>query len=107
MAARSRPLTVSRHRHKRLLGACFVRRQLRHSALRILCRFRYEDGSERAVANPLAVDDLGEDPDRWLVIGPDSAGNLLEIVVLIASTADEIIIHAMPMRPKYRKLLEP
>lgn len=89
-------------------GACFVRRQLCHSALRILCRFRYEDGSERAVANPLAVDDLGEDPDRWLVlvIGPDSVGNLLEIVVLIAGRADEIIIHAMPMRPKYRKLLE-
>jgi predicted HicB family RNase H-like nuclease len=38
---------------------------------------------------------------------PDSAGNLLEIVVLIASTAVEIVIHAMPMRPKYRKLLEP
>ena len=60
-----------------------------------------------AVANALVVDDLGEDPDRWLVIGPDSAGNLLEIVVLIASTADEIVIHAMPMRAKYRKLLEP
>jgi len=25
----------------------------------------------------------------------------------VASSADEIIIHAMPMRPKYRKLLEP
>ena len=60
-----------------------------------------------AVANAVVVDDLGEDPDRWLVIGPDSAGNLLEIVVLIASTADEIVIHAMPMRAKYRKLLEP
>ena len=47
-----------------------------------------------------------KDPDRCLVIGPDRAGNLLEIVVLIAGTADEIIIHAMPMRPKYRKLLE-
>lgn len=47
------------------------------------------------------------DPDRWLVIGPDRAGNLLEIVVLITGTSDEIIIHAMPMRPKYRKLLQP
>ena len=50
---------------------------------------------------------LGEDPDRWLVIGPDRAGNLLEIVVLITGTSDEIIIHAMPRRPKYRKLLQP
>ena len=65
-----------------------------------------DDDILHAVANPLVVDDLGEDPDRWLVIGPDRAGNLLEIVVLIAGTADEIIIHAMPMRPKYRKLLE-
>ena len=66
-----------------------------------------DDEILHAVANALVVDDLGEDPDRWLVIGPDSAGNLLEIVVLIASTADEIVIHAMPMRAKYRKLLEP
>jgi len=64
-----------------------------------------DDEILHAVANSVAVDDLGQDPDRWLVIGPDSAGNLLEIVV-IASNADEIIIHAMPMRPKYRKLLE-
>jgi hypothetical protein len=65
-----------------------------------------DDDILHAVANSLVVDDLGEDPDRWLVVGPDRAGNLLEIVVLIAGTADEIIIHAMPMRPKYRKLLE-
>jgi hypothetical protein len=42
-----------------------------------------DDEILHAVANPLAVDDLGEDPDRWLVIGPDRAGNLLEIVVLV------------------------
>jgi hypothetical protein len=65
-----------------------------------------DDDILHAVANSLVIDDLGEDPDRWLVIGPDRAGNLLEIVVLIAGTAAEIIIHAMPMRPKYRKLLE-
>lgn len=65
-----------------------------------------DDDILHAVANSLVIDDLGEDPDRWLVIGPDRAGNLLEIVVLIAGTAAEIIIHAMPMRPKYRKLFE-
>ena len=59
-----------------------------------------------AVEHSLAVDDLGEDPDRWLVLGPDTAGNLLELVVLINEDSDEIIIHAMPMRPKYRRLLE-
>lgn len=59
-----------------------------------------------AVEHSLAVDDLGEDPDRWLVLGPDIAGNLLEVIVLISTEGDEIIIHAMPMRPKYRRLLE-
>ena len=59
-----------------------------------------------AVEHSLATEDLGEEPDRWLVLGPDTAGNLLEVVVLISSEGDEMIIHAMPMRPKYRKLLE-
>ncbi len=59
-----------------------------------------------AVDYVLVIEDAGEDPDRWLVIGPDRAGNLLEVVVL--STADDmqLAIHAMPMRSKYRRLLE-
>jgi hypothetical protein len=60
-----------------------------------------------AVEHALAVEDVGEDPDRWLVIGPDRAGNLLELVVLVTAEDDEMIIHAMPMRPTYRKLLDP
>lgn len=60
-----------------------------------------------AVEHSLPVEDLGDEPDRWLVLGPDTAGNLLEVVVLTSSEGDEIIIHAMPMRPKYRKLLGP
>lgn len=59
-----------------------------------------------AIEHSLVVDDLGEDPDRWLVLGPDPAGNLLELVVLITTGGDEVIIHAMSMRPKYRRLLE-
>jgi hypothetical protein len=31
-----------------------------------------------AVDHALAIEDAGEDPDRWLVIGPDHAGSLLE-----------------------------
>ncbi|MGQ0521202.1 MAG: hypothetical protein ACT4PX_08635 [Actinomycetota bacterium] len=60
-----------------------------------------------AVENALAAEDVGEDPDRWLVIGPDTAGNLLEVVLLISIEGDELVIHAMPMRPNYRRLLEP
>ncbi len=60
-----------------------------------------------AIERSLLVDDLGEDPDRWLVIGPDRAANLLEVVVLVTAEGDEVIIHAMPLRAVFRKLLQP
>lgn len=60
-----------------------------------------------AVEHALAVEDLGDDPDRWLVIGPDRAANLVEVVVLITVEGAEMIIHAMAMRPVYRRLLDP
>ncbi|HET8931559.1 MAG TPA: hypothetical protein VFN21_12940 [Acidimicrobiales bacterium] len=53
------------------------------------------------------VEDIGEDPDRWLVVGPDRAANLLEIVVLINAEGHALAIHAMPLRSTYRRLLEP
>jgi hypothetical protein len=59
-----------------------------------------------AVDHALAIEDAGEEPDRWLLIGPDRAGNLLEVVVLATIEGDQLVIHAMPMRPKYRRLLE-
>lgn len=60
-----------------------------------------------AIDNSLVTDDLGEEPDRWLIIGPDQAANLLELVVLINADGDELIIHAMHLRPTFQKLLEP
>ena len=76
-----------------------------HSAAR---RHGIEDDDVlHAVEHAIVVDDLGEDPDRWLVIGPDRAANLLEVIVLITAERDELIIHAMPLRTIYRKLLEP
>lgn len=59
-----------------------------------------------AIDHALAIEDVGEEPDRWLLIGPDRAGNLLEVVVLLTVEADQLVIHAMPMRPQYRTLLE-
>lgn len=58
-----------------------------------------------AIDHALALEDAGEDPDRWLLIGPDTAGNLLEIVVMITAEGTHIAIHAMPMRDQYRRLL--
>jgi hypothetical protein len=65
-----------------------------------------DDDILHAIEHSLLVEDLGEDPNRWLVIGPDRAANLLEIVVLVTAEGDELIIHAMPLRAIYRKLLE-
>jgi hypothetical protein len=44
-------------------------------------------------------------PRRELRLGPDRAGNLLEVVVLLLDDGDELVIHAMRMRPRYRGLL--
>jgi hypothetical protein len=66
-----------------------------------------DDDMLHAVERSMVVEDIGEDPDRWLVIGPDRAANLLEVVVLITAEGDELIIHAMPLRAVYRKLLDP
>jgi hypothetical protein len=65
-----------------------------------------EDDMVHAVAHALAFEDLGEDPDRWLVVGPDRAGSLLEIVVLLTEEGKDMIIHAMAMRPIYQRLLK-
>ena len=59
-----------------------------------------------AVDHALAIEDAGDEPDRWLLIGPDRAGNPLELVVLATVEGDQLMIHAMPMRPQYRTLLE-
>jgi hypothetical protein len=53
------------------------------------------------VAYPLG----GQGPRRELRLGPDRAGNLLEVVVLLLDDGGELVIHAMRMRPKYRELL--
>ena len=58
------------------------------------------------IANSIAVEDLGDVPDRWLVTGPDRAANLLEVIVLVTADGDELVIHAMPPRAIYRRLLE-
>lgn len=56
-----------------------------------------------AVRNPMRLT-AGE--GRALVIGPDRAGRLLEVVVLDDDPDEEpVIIHAMALRPKFRDYL--
>jgi len=66
-----------------------------------------DDDMLHAIEHALAVEDLAEDPDRWLVLGPDRAANLLEVIVLVTREGDELIIHTMPLRRAYRRLLDP
>jgi hypothetical protein len=51
-----------------------------------------------AYAHTLAWIEVGDDPLRFLLAGPDLAGNLLELVVLVAGSV-ELVIHAMKLRP--------
>ena len=59
-----------------------------------------------AIKHALAIEDAGEDPDRWLVIRPDRAGNPLEVVVVTTVEGTQLAIHAMAMRPQFRRLLQ-
>jgi hypothetical protein len=56
-----------------------------------------DEDIEHAVAQAIAWVELGEDPPRFLLAGPDRAGNLLEVVVLVVGDA-ELVIHAMRLR---------
>ena len=49
--------------------------------------------------------DDGGPPDRELRLGFDTSARLLETVVLVFESGEEMIIHAMPARKKYLDLL--
>jgi len=59
---------------------------------------------QHALQNALIVNEIDEDPTRYLILGPDRAGNLLELVVLDRPQGPAVM-HAMPMRAKYGSLL--
>ncbi|HET9059343.1 MAG TPA: hypothetical protein VFN61_05430 [Acidimicrobiales bacterium] len=61
---------------------------------------------DHAVLHAAVVDEVGEDPLRFLLIGPERAGNLLEVIVLDRPQGPAAI-HAMGLRAKYRRLLPP
>jgi len=53
-----------------------------------------------------AVRRIALDEDLTMLIGPASDGALLEIGVLDLEGDDPVIIHAMPLRPKFYRILE-
>ena len=56
-----------------------------------------DEDIEHALAHSVTWVELGDEPSRYLLAGPDRAGNLLELVVLVLG-GDELVIHAMGLR---------
>ncbi len=59
---------------------------------------------EHAIRN--AVRRVLMDEDLTMLIGPAPDGSLLEVGILDLEGADPVVIHAMPLRPKFYRLLE-
>jgi hypothetical protein len=51
--------------------------------------------------------DEAEIPVRSIYLGPDHAGNLLEVIVLELDRRPALVIHAMKMRGTFDELLSP
>lgn len=64
-----------------------------------------DDDIRHAVRNAVVAADA--DDGKVLYLGPDTAGNLLEVVCVAREDDSEIAIHAMRMRRGYAALLPP
>lgn len=63
-----------------------------------------EEDIVHAYEHVLVWVEVGDDPRRYLLAGPNRAGNLLELVVL-DTDAGEFVIHAMMLRASTRNEL--
>lgn len=60
----------------------------------------------QAASWPLWVEDLDDNsPARQLRLGFDTQGRLIETVVLVFDSGNELVIHAMKARPQMLDLL--
>lgn len=62
-----------------------------------------DEDIEHAVENAMSMDH--QDDDTRLYLGPARNAELLEVVAIVRDEGTELVIHAMKMRPKYRRLL--
>lgn len=77
---------------------------LHRSARKHYRRDRIDDAAVRHAASHVLQSrplDDEDDPRRWLAIGVDPAGRLLELVLLIYDDGYELIIHAMKARTQH------
>ncbi len=63
-----------------------------------------DEDIQQALRNALLVEEVDDNPTRYLVLGPDRAGNPLGLVGLDRPQGPAVI-HAMPIRAKYHALL--
>ncbi|MBG6056017.1 hypothetical protein IWX81_002445 [Salinibacterium sp. CAN_S4] len=64
------------------------------------------DDATQAASWPVWIDYLDDDsPARQLRLGFDTQGRMLETVVLVFDSGNELVIHAMKARPKMLDLL--
>ena len=64
------------------------------------------DDALQAASWPVWVEELDDDsPARQLRLGFDTQGRLLETVVLVFDSGNELVIHAMKARPQMLDLL--
>jgi hypothetical protein len=62
-----------------------------------------DEDIEHAIDNVMSIDN--QDDDTRLYLGPARNADLLEVVTIVRDDGSELVIHAMKMRPKYRRLL--
>jgi hypothetical protein len=62
-----------------------------------------DEDIEHAVEYAMAIDD--QDDDTRLYLGADRRADMLEVLTIVRDDGTELAIHAMPMRPKYQRLL--
>lgn len=62
-----------------------------------------DEDIEHAIQYALVAAD--DQDGKSLYLGPDRAGNLLEVVSVVREDGSEIVIHAMPMRRMYEPML--
>jgi uncharacterized DUF497 family protein len=58
----------------------------------------------RAYEQSITWAELGDDPPRYLVVGADRAGNLVELVVITVQNT-HVVIHAMALRSSTQREL--
>lgn len=63
-----------------------------------------DEDIQHCVENAVVIEEVAEDPVRYLLLGSNRAGNLLELVILDRPQGPAVI-HAMKMRSKYGHLL--